>query len=74
MRFKDKSVIVTGGAGGVGRALVRLFSREGRREMIADVLERGCQEIQAEMAEAGYRDWGLKRRSIGLPGHLINKS
>lgn len=54
MRFKEKTVIITGGAGGVGRALVRLFAREGAQVMVADVAEDGCQQIQEEMAEAGY--------------------
>ncbi len=54
MRFQNKSVIITGGAGGVGQALVRLFCREGARVMVSDLSEPGCRAIQAEMSDAGY--------------------
>jgi meso-butanediol dehydrogenase / (S,S)-butanediol dehydrogenase / diacetyl reductase len=37
VRFSDKVAIVTGGAGGVGRALVRTLLREGAAVMVADV-------------------------------------
>lgn len=29
MRFKDKTVIITGGSGGIGRQMVEAFAREG---------------------------------------------
>ena len=37
MRFAGKSVIVTGGASGIGEASVRLFAAEGARVLIADL-------------------------------------
>jgi NAD(P)-dependent dehydrogenase (short-subunit alcohol dehydrogenase family) len=37
MRFQGKSVIVTGGASGIGEATARLFSAEGANVVIADV-------------------------------------
>ncbi len=36
MRFLDKRVVITGGVGGVGRALVKLFALEGARVMFSD--------------------------------------
>ena len=36
MRFKDKSVIVTGAGSGIGRATARLFAAEGARVIAAD--------------------------------------
>lgn len=41
MRFKDKVVIVTGGASGIGEASVRAFAREGAKVAIADYAEHG---------------------------------
>ncbi|MGI9486401.1 MAG: SDR family NAD(P)-dependent oxidoreductase [Geminicoccaceae bacterium] len=37
MRFADKTVIVTGGAGGIGRACVELFADEGAAVVVADI-------------------------------------
>ena len=39
-RLKGKTVIVTGGAGGIGRAGVELFAAEGAHVIIADVNEK----------------------------------
>jgi NAD(P)-dependent dehydrogenase (short-subunit alcohol dehydrogenase family) len=38
-RFKGKTVVVTGGASGIGEALVRLVAAEGGRVTIADMDE-----------------------------------
>jgi meso-butanediol dehydrogenase/(S,S)-butanediol dehydrogenase/diacetyl reductase len=53
MRFRNKVVVVTGGAGGVGQALVRLFASEGARLMIADMNESGCQTAAEEARRLG---------------------
>ena len=36
MRFQDRVVIVTGGAGGIGLATARSFGKEGAHVVIAD--------------------------------------
>ncbi|MBO3273695.1 SDR family NAD(P)-dependent oxidoreductase [Pseudomonas schmalbachii] len=53
MRFKNKVVVITGGAGGVGQALVRLFAAEGARVMISDINADGCQAVVDQARELG---------------------
>ena len=53
MRFNNKVVVITGGAGGVGQTLVRLFASEGARLMIADMNESGCQAATEEARQLG---------------------
>lgn len=53
MRFKDKVVIVTGGASGIGEASVRAFAREGAKVVIADFADHGqalADELGADKA------------------------
>lgn len=53
MRFENKIAVITGGAGGVGRTLVRLFASEGARIMIADMNETGCRDVAEEARATG---------------------
>ncbi|WP_293267942.1 SDR family NAD(P)-dependent oxidoreductase [Neptunomonas sp.] len=53
MRFENKIAVITGGAGGVGRTLVRLFASEGARIMIADMNETGCRDVAEEARAIG---------------------
>ena len=54
MRFDEKKVIITGGVGGIGQALVKLFASEGADVLFSDRSEEDC----AELYEA------LKRRDL----------
>lgn len=54
MRFQQKAVIVTGGAGGIGAAAARLFAEEGAKVVIADLSEEG-QMLADELTKAGSR-------------------
>jgi meso-butanediol dehydrogenase / (S,S)-butanediol dehydrogenase / diacetyl reductase len=66
MRFENKVVVITGGAGGVGQALVRLFAREGACIMIVDMNADGCrlaaEEARALGAEADYLAGDLRQK------------
>ncbi len=79
MRFDGKSVVITGGAGGIGRAAVRLFAREGARVMVSDRDEKGCVEICTELNNQGYKveyfsgDLSNKSYCEGLIEHTISK-
>lgn len=67
MRFKDKVVVITGAAGGVGQALVRLFAQEGGNIVVCDREVEACENIVAEAqnlgAQATYLAGDLQERS-----------
>ena len=51
--IQDKIVIVTGGGGGIGGAIVRRFAREGAKLAIADIDARSAKAVADELAAAG---------------------
>lgn len=51
--FVDKSVIVTGAAGGIGRASAIAFSRKGAGVVVADLNLEGCEETVSLIAGEG---------------------
>src|SRR5258706_12014730 len=52
-RATDKVALVTGAAGGIGRACAVALAREGARVVVADIDERGAEESCRQIAEAG---------------------
>jgi NAD(P)-dependent dehydrogenase (short-subunit alcohol dehydrogenase family) len=56
MQLRDRVVVVTGGANGIGRALCRRFARESPRGLvIADLDEAGATAVAAECGGVGIR-------------------
>jgi len=58
MKLQDKAAIVTGGAQGIGEAIVRAYAAEGARVVIADVAE--------DKAQALARDIGNNALAVRL--------
>jgi NAD(P)-dependent dehydrogenase (short-subunit alcohol dehydrogenase family) len=53
MKLNDKTIIVTGGARGIGQALSQAFAREGARVVVADLLEEDAKSVAAEIGGLG---------------------
>ncbi|HXF62197.1 MAG TPA: glucose 1-dehydrogenase [Caldilineaceae bacterium] len=53
MRLLDRVAIVTGGARGIGRAIVKCFAQEGARVVIADLESEAAETTCREVAAAG---------------------
>lgn len=56
MKFKDKTVVVTGGGSGIGRACALAFSVEGANVLVADVNDAGARETIGLMSAPGRSD------------------
>jgi 2-hydroxycyclohexanecarboxyl-CoA dehydrogenase len=54
-RFQDRTVVVTGGAGGIGTAVCRRFAHEGAKLAVLDRDLKQAQRVVAELAAQGGR-------------------
>lgn len=57
--LRGKVAVVTGGAGGIGRAMGRRFGREGMRVVLADVLAEPLEEATRALADEGIEAAGV---------------
>ncbi|WP_018751938.1 SDR family NAD(P)-dependent oxidoreductase [Paenibacillus sanguinis] len=64
MRLADKVAIITGAAGGMGRADALLFAKEGAKLAITDMQEDKLQEVVREIKEYGGEVIGFKQNVV----------
>jgi meso-butanediol dehydrogenase/(S,S)-butanediol dehydrogenase/diacetyl reductase len=53
MRFENRNVVITGGAGGIGQVLVELFAAEGARVLFTDRGEADCAALAERLGGKG---------------------
>jgi NAD(P)-dependent dehydrogenase (short-subunit alcohol dehydrogenase family)/pimeloyl-ACP methyl ester carboxylesterase len=89
-RFAGRLVIVTGGAGGIGRATALEFARHGANVLVADINDVGAKETVAALEELGGQAWSAHldvgdaaawetfakqvRDSYGVPDVVVNNA
>jgi len=72
----NKVVFVTGGASGIGAALVRAFCQQGSRVVFADILEEEAKKLEADVNRAGKGSAQFMRcdlRDAAALGNVIEK-
>jgi len=55
MRLRGRNTLITGGAGGIGRATAELFAREGSAVSVVDLNQEAGQQVVREISSAGGR-------------------
>ncbi|RYZ95451.1 MAG: SDR family NAD(P)-dependent oxidoreductase, partial [Proteobacteria bacterium] len=55
-RFTNKTVIITGGASGIGLATAKRFGQEGARVVLADLSEAKLASAEKELRLSGVKD------------------
>lgn len=53
MRFHNKRVVITGGVGGIGQALIKLFAQQGANVLFTDRSEEDCSELGNALEAVG---------------------
>jgi len=57
MRLKDKAIVITGGASGIGRAAALCCAQEGAKVVIADINKKAGEEVVKEVVGLGAWCW-----------------
>lgn len=68
MRLEGKIAVVTGGASGIGKAMAKLFAKEGAGVVIGDLNEQATLEVVAEIEADGGQAVGVVGNCCDAPG------
>ncbi len=74
--FKNKHVLITGGASGIGRQMVLLIAKEGGRIVIWDINEVNRKNVESEIKKAGgfamsyYCDVSVRENTYVTASHV----
>lgn len=60
MRLQDKVAIVTGGASGLGKAMVQRMAQEGACIVVADINQQAADSVVAELRASGSKAMGFR--------------
>ncbi|MFH1073782.1 MAG: SDR family NAD(P)-dependent oxidoreductase [Candidatus Firestonebacteria bacterium] len=60
MRLKDKTVLITGAASGIGRAIALNFAAEGANVCIADINIEKAEEVAQQIVAPGLKSFAVK--------------
>jgi NAD(P)-dependent dehydrogenase (short-subunit alcohol dehydrogenase family) len=76
MQLTDQVAVVTGGGGGIGRAIALALASVGADLVIADIVPERCEETVARVREMGRRALGLTTdvADIAQVGALVEKT
>ncbi len=58
--LNEKVVLVTGGASGIGKAVVKMFANQGAQTLIADLDEIAAQQLALEITDSGGQATAIK--------------
>ena len=65
LQLTDQVAIVTGGGGGIGRAIALAYAEAGADIVIADIIPQRCEEVAARVRELG-------RRALACPTDVMD--
>lgn len=71
MNYKDKVVIVTGGARGIGRAIAMAYAAEGASVIIGDIESSSAGETLRLIEENGGAGYFVET-DLSIPDHVVN--
>ena len=67
MDLQDKSALVAGGGGGIGRAVALALGRAGAKVAVADIAKDNAEKVKSEVESLGVR-------AMACPVDLTQKS
>ena len=73
MEVQDKTIVVTGGASGIGRAMCERFAAEGARHVVvADLNGDGAEAVAEQIDSSGKAGATARRVDVGVEAELID--